>query len=92
MDKKIRILVVDDEKVIRDGCRRILADNEYEVICVENGEEALSLLEKEPVDVMLLDLKMPVMSGEEVLEQTYRLYPDIPVIIINWPCHYRYRC
>ncbi len=83
MDKKIRILVVDDEKVIRDGCRRILADNEYEVICVENGEEALSLLEKEPVDVMLLDLKMPVMSGEEVLEQTYRLYPDIPVIIIT---------
>ncbi|MBN1905279.1 MAG: response regulator [Deltaproteobacteria bacterium] len=83
MDKQIRILVVDDEKVIRDGCRRILTDNKYEVICAENGEEALSFLEKEPVDVILLDLKMPVMNGEEVLEQTYRLYPDIPVIIIT---------
>lgn len=83
MDKQIRILVVDDEKVIRDGCRRILTDNKYEVICAENGEEALSFLEKESVDVILLDLKMPVMNGEEVLEQTYSLYPDIPVIIIT---------
>jgi signal transduction histidine kinase len=83
MDKQIRVLVVDDEKIIRDGCRRILADNKYEVLCVENGQEALSFLEKEAVDVILLDLKMPVMNGEEVLDETYRLYPDIPVIIIT---------
>ena len=47
MEELIRILVVDDEKVIRDGCRRVLADNEYDVICAENGQEAMSTLEME---------------------------------------------
>ncbi|MGD9162897.1 MAG: response regulator [Desulfobacteraceae bacterium] len=83
MEEQIRILVVDDEKVIRDGCRRVLADNKYDVICAENGQAAMSMLEKEKVDIILLDLKMPVMSGEEVLEQTSDLYADIPIIIIT---------
>ncbi len=83
MEELIKILVVDDEKVIRDGCRRVLANNQYNVVCAENGRDAMSLLEKEVVDIILLDLKMPVMSGEEVLEETFKLYPDIPIIIIT---------
>ena len=83
MEELIKILVVDDEKVIRDGCRRVLADNNYDVICAENGQEAMSELEKEKVDIILLDLKMPVMSGEEVLAQAFVQYPDIPIIIIT---------
>jgi len=83
MEELIRILVVDDEKIIRDGCRRVLADNKYDVICAENGQVAMSMLENEKVDIILLDLKMPVMSGEEVLEETFELYPDIPIIIIT---------
>ena len=83
MEDLIKILVVDDEKVIRDGCRRVLASNKYDVCCAENGKDAMSLLENEDVDIILLDLKMPVMSGEEVLEQTFKLYPDIPIIIIT---------
>lgn len=83
MDEPVRILVTDDEKVIRDGCRRILADNNYEVHCAENGQEAISFLENRAVDIILLDLKMPVMSGEEVLDHVCKIYPDIPVIIIT---------
>ena len=83
MEEQIKILVVDDEKVIRDGCRRVLVNNEYDVCCAENGREAMTMLEEEEVDIILLDLKMPVMSGEEVLEQTFKLYPDIPIIIIT---------
>lgn len=83
MDEKIKILVVDDEKVVRDGCHRVLTGKGFEVITAENGKEAMYLLYREAVDLILLDLKMPVMSGEEVLEKTRNLYPDIPVIIIT---------
>jgi len=82
-EEKIKILVVDDEKVVRDGCHRVLSGKGYEVFSAENGQLAMDLLAKEPVDIILLDLKMPVMSGEEVLEKTRTRYPDIPVIIIT---------
>jgi two-component system phosphate regulon sensor histidine kinase PhoR len=83
MDKKTRVLVVDDEKVVRDGCHRVLSGKGYEVATAENGQEALDLLAANPVDLILLDLKMPIMSGEEVLEVTRTDYKDIPVIIIT---------
>ena len=83
MDEKTRILVVDDEKVVRDGCHRVLSGKGYEVATAENGKEALDLLASDSVDLILLDLKMPVMSGEEVLEITCTEYKDIPVIIIT---------
>jgi two-component system phosphate regulon sensor histidine kinase PhoR len=83
MNDKIKILVVDDEKIIRDGCHRVLTGKGYDVICAENGQAALNALAKEQLDMILLDLKMAVMSGEEVLELTGKKYPDIPVIIIT---------
>jgi len=83
MNKAIKILVVDDEKPIRDGCHRVLTGKGYDVSTAENGQQALDLLTKETVDIILLDLKMPVMNGEEVLEKSHNLYPDIPVIIIT---------
>jgi signal transduction histidine kinase len=83
MTEKIRILVADDEKPIRDGCQRVLTGHGYEVLSAENGKLALDTLAREPVDILLLDLKMPVMGGEEVLETVRKTYPDIPVIIIT---------
>jgi len=83
MEEPIMILVVDDEKPIREGCRRVLDGKGYIVTTAENGQTALDTLAGEPVDIILLDLKMPVLGGEEVLEITGREYPDIPVIIIT---------
>ncbi|MBW1996506.1 MAG: hybrid sensor histidine kinase/response regulator [Deltaproteobacteria bacterium] len=83
MMDKLKVLVVDDERVVRDGCHRVLTDKGYEVLTAENGRKAMELLAEKPVDIILLDLKMPVMSGEEVLEKTRSLYPDIPVIIVT---------
>jgi signal transduction histidine kinase/FixJ family two-component response regulator len=83
MDEKTRVLVVDDEKVVRDGCHRVLSGKGYEVTTAENGKQALDLLAENSTDLILLDLKMPVMSGEEVLEITRTEYKDIPVIIIT---------
>jgi len=83
MNETIKILVIDDEKAIRDGCQRVLTGKGYEVITAENGQIALDILAREPLDIILLDLKMPVIGGEKVLETTRREYPDIPVIIIT---------
>ncbi|HIJ58173.1 MAG TPA: response regulator [Deltaproteobacteria bacterium] len=83
MNETIKVLVIDDEKAIRDGCHRVLTGKGYEVITAENGQIALDILDREPLDIILLDLKMPVIGGEEVLETTRKEYPDIPVIIIT---------
>ncbi|MFH1491183.1 MAG: hybrid sensor histidine kinase/response regulator [Pseudomonadota bacterium] len=79
---KVRVLVVDDEKVVREGCKRVLTGKGFEVLMAENGQQAMDILD-ETVDLMLLDLKMPVMGGEQVLEKTNALFPELPVIIIT---------
>jgi two-component system phosphate regulon sensor histidine kinase PhoR len=77
------ILVVDDEKVIRDGCSRILGPGGYRVLAAAHGQEALEVMAREPVNVILCDLKMPVMGALEVLEAVGSKFPDVPVIIIT---------
>lgn len=78
-----KVLVADDEKVVRDGCTRILSPEGYTVLTAANGQEALELLAAQPVNVILCDLKMPVMGALEVLEEVGARYPDVPVIIIT---------
>ncbi|SPD75711.1 PAS domain S-box protein [uncultured Desulfobacterium sp.] len=79
----IRILVADDEKAIREGCTRVLNSKGFDVLGAENGKIALDILEKDNVSILLLDLKMPILGGEEVLKVTVEKYPDVPVIIIT---------
>ena len=77
------ILLVDDEKWVRDSSQRLLKESGYEVITAEHGQRALDFLSKNPVDLILLDLKMPVMSGEEFLQALPPQHADVPVIVIT---------
>ena len=83
MNDTTMILVADDERAIREGCHRVLTSQGYQVLSAENGQVALDTLSRNPVDILLLDLKMPVMGGEEVLGIVRQEYPQIPVIIIT---------
>ncbi len=79
------VLLADDNEYDRRAFRRLIEKLGHHVIEAENGEEALELLAEQPVDLILLDLKMPVMSGEEVFEQLQasdRLQ-KIPVLILS---------
>jgi DNA-binding NtrC family response regulator len=76
------ILVVDNEMVIREGCRRLPAQEGYEDLTAENGKDALDLLSTESLDLILCDLVMPVMGALEVLEEVKAHYPDLPLIIV----------
>jgi class 3 adenylate cyclase/CheY-like chemotaxis protein len=79
------ILVVDDDGSNRDLLRRRLLHEGHQVVLASNGPEALSLLEREPIDLILLDLLMPGMNGIEVLERLKadRRWHAIPVVMIS---------
>ncbi|MCX5894734.1 MAG: hybrid sensor histidine kinase/response regulator [Proteobacteria bacterium] len=79
----MRILVVDDEMGIREGCRRALTSSGFEVEVAENGPSGLARLREGHYDVLLLDAMMPGMSGLEVLQHARKLSPDIICIIIT---------
>ena len=75
-------MVVDDEPHIRRSLTRALSTMGYDVEAASSGEQALSLLEAEPRDVMVLDLSMPDMSGTELMERALRLCPNLLVVIL----------
>ncbi len=80
---KARILCVDDEGVILDSFRKILVLDGYAVDTVENGKQALGLIQTHSYDFVFTDLKMPEMDGVEVTKAVKHIRPDIDVIIIT---------
>ena len=78
-----KILFVDDESQILRSITRLFMDTEHEVITAESGAEALNILENEQVDVIVSDMKMPKMSGYELLSQVKRRFPNIVRIILS---------
>ncbi len=77
-----RILVIDDEKSIRNTLREILEYEKYEVDDVSDGVEGLRMMKEKKYDVILCDIKMPKMDGIEVLEHSYEI-TDSPMIMIS---------
>ncbi|MBW2476581.1 MAG: response regulator [Deltaproteobacteria bacterium] len=75
------ILIVDDEDIIRDLCARTLKD--YRLLQAENGKEALDLLARESVDLILVDVMMPIMNGLDLLQKVKQDDPDQLVIIMT---------
>ena len=78
-----RILVVDDEAVVRTGIARVLGGQGLEVKLAADGNEALELMAMQPANVVLLDIKMPGIDGIEVLKRIRASYPDTVVIMIT---------
>jgi signal transduction histidine kinase len=75
------LLVVDDEAAIRDLCARALCD--YRIVEAENGRAALDALERGPVDLILVDVMMPVMNGLDLLKQVKERNPDQLVVVMT---------
>lgn len=77
------ILVIDDEKSIRNTLKDILEFEKNEVQTAENGLEGLSIIKSNNFDLVFCDIKMPQMDGIEVLEKIKNMKPDLPVIMIS---------
>jgi CheY-like chemotaxis protein len=80
---KARILAVDDEPVVLDAFRKILVLDGFDVDTVENGPEALGLVQRHDYDFVFTDLKMPGMDGIEVVKGVKHLRPDVDVVVIT---------
>jgi two-component system response regulator PilR (NtrC family) len=78
-----RILVVDDERSMREMLAILLKREGYEVLLAENGKSAVATLEREPVDILISDIKMPDISGVEVLRAAKQIDKDILGIMIT---------
>lgn len=78
-----RILLIDDEPVVQESCRRILEDVDADLTIASRGKVGLELLGEHTYDAVLLDLKMPGMDGAEVLARIRENWPDLPVVVIT---------
>lgn len=77
------ILIVDDERGIRETLQDIVSDEGYDVLTAESGLAALAVLQKDTVDCVLLDVWLPGKGGLDVLQEVHATYPRIPVIMIS---------
>jgi two-component system NarL family response regulator len=81
----IRVLITDDHALVREGLLRVLTEAPQIDVVGEatNGKEAVEFIKRKPVDVVLLDISMPVMNGMEACREIKRLRPDVSVIALT---------
>ena len=79
----LNILVVDDEKIIRDACSEILRSEGHSVVTVENGLQALDSIEREKFELVFTDLKMPGMGGVELLSHVKERLPHADLVVLT---------
>jgi len=83
MYSQAHILVIDDEESMRDSCRQTLSRAANKVEAAQDGAAGLAMLQKESFDLVILDLKIPGLSGMEVLKKIRQEYPAVVVIVIT---------
>ena len=83
MNKTQTILVIDDEKVVRDSCFKVLSKDGYRIVTAEDGASGLQKIREVKPDLILVDLKMPRISGIELLEKVKDIDPHIISIVIT---------
>ena len=79
----MKILIIDDERSIRNSLKEILSDEGYDVDVAGNGIEGISMVEKEKYSVIFCDIKMPEMDGIEVLDKLIGMGTDAAVVMIS---------
>ena len=83
MEDKYKILIIDDEEVVLDSCTEILAGSNYGIATAPDGILGLRFVDEFQPDLVFVDLKMPGLSGLEVLEQIHAADPTIVTIVIT---------
>ena len=77
------VMIVDDERPIRESLQGLLEDEGYAVVCAASGEEAVARFRKQPVDCIVLDIWMPGIDGLETMNRIRQMEPEVPVIVMS---------
>ncbi len=84
MTSVARVLVIDDDRDIREFVKAILLDEGYEVVTAENGSNALNILNQYKPDLILLDMRMPIMDGWAFSKAYRQMYPNqAPIVVLT---------
>jgi len=79
----MRILVVDDEPVVLRCCQRILEDQGHTVHLVGSADEAITVMEDEPFEILLVDIKMPIRDGIDLVREIKEKWPQTSVVVMT---------
>lgn len=88
MVKKKKVLIVDDDKIVLDSCKRVLEAEQLKVTLVSNAQDAIEELEKKYFDLMVMDVKMPEKDGVYILKKIREKWPldewpELPVLVMS---------
>ncbi len=79
----VNALIVDDEAFVCEALSRVLQKHGVDTVSAKEGREALEILEQQKIDIIITDVKMPVMGGIEFLKEVRQNHPDLPVIVMS---------
>jgi len=79
----MKILVVDDEGIVLDSCQRVLEEDGLDVLLVTSADKAIAAIEDEEPSVLLMDVKMPVRDGMDLMREVKERWPSIPIIVMS---------
>jgi len=79
----MRILVVDDEPIVLTCCQRILEDQGHTVHLVGSADEAITVMEDEPFEILLVDIKMPIRDGIDLVREIKGKWPQTSVVVMT---------
>ncbi len=88
MVKKKKVLIVDDDKIVLDSCKRVLEAEQLKVTLVSNAQDAIEQLEKKYFDLMVMDVKMPEKDGVYILKKIREKWPlddwpELPILVMS---------
>jgi DNA-binding NtrC family response regulator len=79
----MNILIVDDERIVLDSCKRVLEADGYSVTLATSADKALESMSAEAFSLILMDIKMPGRDGMSLMREVKEKWPDVPVIIMS---------
>ncbi|NVM25383.1 MAG: response regulator [Desulfobacterales bacterium] len=79
----MKIMVVDDEGIVLDSCRRVLEADGFQVLLVTSADKALAAIQDQEPALLLVDIKMPERDGMYLMREVKEKWPDIPIIVMS---------